>query len=203
MTDSGPAWLPPTGWPPVPEPPAPTPTAGPRLSRGNGWLLCSCVAALLAIYLTVITYWLTIHTADRYQQAAPGAQVSTSVGDFELISLRRVSALPRSAGETATPKQGEGYVVAEVRMEVRDPELISVSCALELLGVDGSTWDYEYLSADDPRTADADYCDSVVVGRPATVTIGYALPATELDRIAGVVVTPGNGQRKPVLVPPG
>lgn len=201
MTEPAYVWLPPTGWA-APGPPEPTPHTVPRRSRGRGWLLCAGLAALLAIYLTVITYWLTIHTVDRYQQTAPGAPVSTATADFALVSLRRVNALPQGAGETATPKQGEAYVVAQVRLVARDPDLIAVSCALRLLGLDGSTWDYAYLSAADPQAASADYCDSVVVGRPATVTIGYAIPATAVDRIAGVVVQQGNGRRDLVLVPP-
>ena len=206
MTETRDVWLPPTGWASGPTPAAgphdPSPVRTARGSRGRAWLLLAGVAALLAIYLTVITYWLTIHTVDRYEQTEPGAAVSTEAADYTLISLRQVTALPGLGGKPADTQPGEGYVLAQVRMVIHDPDLIASSCALDLLGLDGSTWDYEYLSAVDPQTENADYCDAVVVDQPATVTIGYAVPAVAVDRIAGVVVSPGNGQRKPVLVPP-
>lgn len=201
MTQQPPqGWVPPTTWAP-PEPPRPTapPADG---SRSRAWLVLAGMAALLMIYLCIITYWLSIHTTDRFEQVAPETTVAAHYGDYTLLELRRVRSLPGSDGDDGGSEQGEAYVLATLRLVARDPETIASACTIDLLGPNGRVWDYDYQSALDPQTEDADYCDAVRVGQPATVTVGFIIPATDVDRIHGVVISGYNGSKDLVLTPP-
>lgn len=204
-TPAGSGWAPPPEWAPPTD--APRRLAGPTattvgVARRKAWLVLAGMLALLMIYLCVITYWLNVHMVDRYEPAAPGATVVVRDTEYTLLELRRVQALPQGAGETKDPVVGEAYVVAKVRILSHDPEYPKLSCGLTLLGPKDRTWEYSYQSALDPQTEDADYCDAVRTDHPAEVTIGYAIPASDIDQVRGVVVAGYNGSVDRVLVPP-
>lgn len=230
-TGQGPApteWLPPHEWSPIPG--AATPqadqsaghsatsspatgmataqTQGSRESvltatpRRRAWLIFANMVALLGIYLSIITYYLTSHMTDRYEQVPPGRTVTAQKTDYTLLELREITAPPSSSGgETDKPEKNTAYAMAKLRVVTHNPEVYSFLCGADLVGPGHRNWGHVYMSTL-PPSKDEDDCENLKLNVPVEVNLAFAYPKRFEGQIVGVGVDPNNGTPDQVLTPP-
>jgi len=180
----------------------PTPAPSPASSRRRSWWVLAALALVTAVYLTGWSAWATLHTAERYEQLAPGASSERDGADFRLVSLTQSSQLADQTGARSQPAEpGAVFVVAVVEV-VKQRGDATVRCAVDLLGPGGRIWTDTLPSV----SRAVPYCspDDFVVGRPKVFESVFVVPERYADRLLGVTLTSRRGTRpSAVLRPPG
>jgi hypothetical protein len=172
-------------------------------ARLQAWLAAAVAGLLVLLYLCVqLTYGAAHLPPPRYQVLAPGAVAHGTWGDFRLLSLTRTDRWGRELdGEAGTAAPGSEWVVAELEVTPRRHDQYML-CTLVLASTDGRSWEF-YVGAPPhagescvPEGADAK------LGATYRIVVGYQVPVTEVDHLAGLGLDPYSWHRYPLLRPP-
>lgn len=172
-----------------------------RAWASRTFLVTTIVGCLVLLYLLWWTSYAGTRLEPRYSLAAPGEPGRAGGTSVRLESLTSTLLLADQeyGGDPDPAAPGAVWVVA-VLDAVVDPGS-TVSCTLELVGVDGQRWR--------PTTKTSrrlPYCSSeeIVPGRPSRFEMIFLVPESLVGQLAGVVVVDpgGEGRRDEVIRPP-
>lgn len=184
-------------------PPGARPGAPLDHGRRRAWWALAVAALLVLLYLCVqLVYGATHLPPPRFRALAPGAVAHGSWADFRLLSLTRTERWGQEVdGEAAAPAAGSQWVVAQLEVVPRRRQEYML-CTLDLVSTDGRTWE-SYLGA---PVHEGDRCvpddEAPQIGATYRITVGYQVPASEADRLAGLALDPYSWRRYPLLRPP-
>lgn len=187
-----------------PRAPVSPPSPG-RLPPGRvrAWLAAAIAALLVLLYLSVeLTYASTHLDPPRYAPVKPGGVGHGGDADFRLLSLRRTEAWGSEVGgEAGAPEPGAVWVVA--RLEVTPRERSDyVLCAMDLVSTDGRSWEPTSLGPTHEGSSCAPDPENVEIGATYPFVLGYQVPQSDADRLAGLAVRTDSWRAYPLLRPP-
>ncbi|MBB3329027.1 hypothetical protein [Microlunatus antarcticus] len=181
-----------------------TRTPGSRLppARVRAWLVAAIAALLVLIYLSVeLTYSSTHLDPPRYTPVEPGEVGHGKSADFRLLSLRQTERWgQQSGGEPGAPDPGSVWVVAELEVTPRQREDYLL-CSLHLVSTDGRSWDSAFGAPTHEGESCAPDPENVELGTTYPFVLGFQVPATEADHLAGLAVDMFSWRSYPLLRP--
>lgn len=186
------------------EPTVPSVVARTRLppARVRAWLVAAIAALLVLLYLsTELTYSSAHLDPPTYALVDPGAVGHGKTADFRLLSLRQTEAWGTEyGGEPGSPDPGAVWVVAQLEVTPRVHEDYLL-CTLHLVSTSGRSWDAEGIGP----THDGESCapdpENVQLGTTYPFVLGFQVPATEANQLAGLAVDMYSWRAYPLLRP--
>jgi hypothetical protein len=172
-------------------------------ARLRAWLVAAIAALLVLLYLSVeLTYASSHLPPPRFRPVAPGVVAHGTYADFRLLSLQRTEQWGTDVdNQPASPDPDAVWVVARLEVTPRRHEDYLL-CTLTLVSTEGRIW----ASDDLPPIHDGESCapdpENVQLGTTYPIVVGFQVPVSEADHLAGVGVDLNSWKTYPLLRPP-
>lgn len=147
----------------------------------RSWLIFLSALALIGVLMSCWAFYVTIFTADRYEQLPPGQPLVTNNGiSVMVVKLTRTPAID-GGYRPDLAISGSEWVIVDLQVTAPDP--VTDSCSLELVGAEGRVWETAIGvgSSDISRG-----CEDLAPGQTRHSQLIFQVPSSQIDQLYGI-----------------